>query len=189
MCAALGAPKVVPGVVSLAPTFNSLAHWHPHLHVVVTDGGFRRDGSFVAQTAHDAAVLAEAWRSAVLSLFVRQDWLEEDAATSMLAWPHSGFSAYVGPAISAEDRAAVLRVARYGARDPVAESRLRYDEVYDVTGRRVRSLEAKSYDAGPHHVVWDGRSDNGALVRPGLYLWRMRLDGHRVAAAKAMMLE
>ena len=45
----------------------------------------------------------------------------------MLAWPHSGFSAYVGPAIAAEDRAAVLRVARYGARAPVAESRLRYD--------------------------------------------------------------
>ena len=45
----------------------------------------------------------------------------------MLAWPHSGFSAYVGPAIAAADRAAVLRVARYGARAPVAESRLRYD--------------------------------------------------------------
>ena len=45
----------------------------------------------------------------------------------MLAWPHSGFSAYVRPAIAAEDRAAVLRVARYGARAPVVESRLRYN--------------------------------------------------------------
>ena len=79
------------------------------------------------QGTHDAAVLAEAWRRAVLSLFVRQGWLEEDAATSMLAWPHSGFGAHVGPAIDADDRAAVLRVARYGARAPVAESRLRCD--------------------------------------------------------------
>ena len=45
----------------------------------------------------------------------------------MLAWPHSGFSAYVGPAIAAEDRAAALRVARYGASAPVAGSGLRYD--------------------------------------------------------------
>ena len=70
----------------------------------------------MTQTAHDAAVLAEAWRRAVLALFVRENWLEEAAAAAMLAWPHSGFSAYVGPAIAAEDRAAVLRVARYGAR-------------------------------------------------------------------------
>ena len=44
----------------------------------------------------------------------------------MLTLPHSGFSAYAGPAIAAADRAAVLRVARYGARAPVAELRLRY---------------------------------------------------------------
>jgi hypothetical protein len=114
-------------VVSLAQSFGSLAHWHPHLHLVVTDGAFRRDGRFAPMPMHDPAVLAEAWRRAVLALFVRQDWMDEDAAAGMLAWPHSGFSAHVGPAIAADDRAAVLRVARYGARAPVAESRLRYD--------------------------------------------------------------
>ena len=125
--AALGERDAVPGVISLAQSFGSLAHWHPHLHLVVSDGAFRRDGSFVTQTAHEPAVLAEAWRRAVLALFVRQGWLEEDAAAAMLMWPHSGFGAHVGPAIAAADRAAVLRVARYGARAPVAESRLRYD--------------------------------------------------------------
>ena len=61
----------------------------------------------------------------MLAAFVRQGWLEEDAAAGMLAWPHSGFGAYLGPRI--EDGAALLRVARYCARAPVAESRLRYD--------------------------------------------------------------
>ena len=70
-------------------------------------------------------MLEEAWRRAVLAEFVRHGWFEEDAAVDMLAWPHSGFGAYVGPRI--EDRAGVLRVARYSARAPVAESRLRYD--------------------------------------------------------------
>lgn len=72
-------------------------------------------------------MLTEAWRRAVLALFVRQGWLEEDVAASMLSWPHSGFSAHVGLALAATDRASVLRVARYGARAPVAESRLRDD--------------------------------------------------------------
>jgi hypothetical protein len=49
-----------PGVVSLAQSFGLLAHWHPHLHLVVTDGAFRRDGGFVTQRSHDAAMLAEA---------------------------------------------------------------------------------------------------------------------------------
>jgi hypothetical protein len=56
---------------------------------------------------------------------VRQGWLEEDEAAGMRAWPHSGLGAYVGPRI--EDREGLLRVARYSARAPVAESRLRYD--------------------------------------------------------------
>ena len=61
----------------------------------------------------------------MLGEFVRQGWLEEDAAAGMLAWPHSGFGAYVGPRI--EDREGVLRVARYSARAPIADGRLRYD--------------------------------------------------------------
>ena len=85
----------------------------------------RRDGTFVPLPPHDPAVLEEAWRRQVLAEFVHRGWLEQDDAASMLAWPHSGFGAYVGPRI--EDREGVLRVARYSARAPVAESRLRYD--------------------------------------------------------------
>ena len=87
--AALRQAVAVPGVISLAQSFGSLAHSPPHLHVVVTDGAFRRDGNFVAITVHDAGVLTEAWRRAVLARFMREGWLEEDAAASMLSRPHS----------------------------------------------------------------------------------------------------
>ena len=97
--ASLRESDLVPRVISLAQSFGSLAHWHPHLHLVVTDSAFRRDGTFVAMTAHDPAVLAEAWRRAVLRMFVRRGWLEEDAPASLLAWPHSGFGAHVGSRI------------------------------------------------------------------------------------------
>ena len=97
----------------------------PHLHLLVTDGAFRRDGAFVPLPPHDPAVLEQLWRRAVLAEFVRQGWLDQDEAAAMLAWPHSGFGAYLGPAIAEPE--GVLRVARYCARAPVAESRLRYD--------------------------------------------------------------
>ncbi len=124
--AALGEREAAPGAIVCIQSFGALVHWHPHLHVLVTDGAFRRDGTFLPAPAHDPAVLEEAWRRAVLAAFVRAGWLEEEAATAMLGWPHSGFGAHVGPAIAGEDREGLLRVARYGARAPVAESRLRY---------------------------------------------------------------
>jgi hypothetical protein len=125
VCAALGERAVVPGLIVCVQTFGTVAHWHPHLHVLMSDGGFRRDGGFVPLPEPDAAVLEALWRRVVLAEFVRRDWLEEDAAAGMLAWPHSGFGAYLGPRI--EEREGQLRVARYSARAPVAESRLRYD--------------------------------------------------------------
>lgn len=55
-----GYPGAVPGVVCLAQSFRSLAHWHPHLHRVVTNGAFRRNCGLVPRCAHDATVLVEA---------------------------------------------------------------------------------------------------------------------------------
>lgn len=124
--AALGDRDADPGMIVCVQTFGALAHWHPHLHVLVTDGAFTRGGRFLPALAHDPAVLQESLRRAVLAWFARQGWLEEEAALAMLAWPHSGFGAHVGPLIAGDDRQSLTRVARYGARAPVAEDRLRY---------------------------------------------------------------
>jgi hypothetical protein len=123
--AALGEREAVPGLVVCVQTFGSVAHFHPHLHVLMSDGGFRRDGTFVRLPEPEAAVLEALWQRTVLAEFVRRGWFETDEAAAMLAWRHSGFGAYVGPRI--EEREGLLRVARYSARAPVAESRLRYD--------------------------------------------------------------
>jgi hypothetical protein len=124
--AALGARDAAPGAIICVQTFGAIAHWHPHLHVLITDGAFTRDGRFSPAPAHDPAVLQESFRRAVLAWFAREGWLEEDAAAAMLAWPHSGFGAHIGPAIAGDDRESLTRVARYGARAPIAEDRLRY---------------------------------------------------------------
>ena len=124
--AALGEGDAAPGAIVCVQTFGSIAHWHPHLHVLITDGAFTRGGRFLPAPAHDPAMLQEAFRRAALAWFVREGWLEDEAAAAMLAWPHSGFGAHVGPLIAGDDRASLTRVARYGARAPIAEDRLRY---------------------------------------------------------------
>lgn len=114
------------GIVACIQTHGSLANWHPHIHMIVTDGGFRSDGSFVPWPAHDTVRLTEAFRRAVLRLFVRRGILGGDEATNMLQWPHSGFHVHDSVFVPEGDTDFAARLARYCARNPVALERMEY---------------------------------------------------------------
>lgn len=45
--------------------------------------------------------------------------------------------------------------------------------IYDLNGRRVRSLQGGSHPAGIHRVTWNGRDDAGNRVGPGIYFARL----------------
>jgi hypothetical protein len=49
--------------------------------------------------------------------------------------------------------------------------------VYDVAGRRVRTLLDGVLAAGTHVRVWDGRTDDGAHAANGVYFVRLQADG------------
>jgi hypothetical protein len=53
--------------------------------------------------------------------------------------------------------------------------------VYDVAGRRVRTLIDDSVEAGPQSVVWNGRDSSGHRVAPGIYVCRLETAGESVA--------
>jgi hypothetical protein len=134
-----GERELAVGIVACLQTHGSLANWHPHVHLLVTDGGFRPDGTFVPWPAHDAAQLTEAFRRAVLRLFVRLELFDPDEAAGMLQWPHSGFHVHDAVWVDQDDHAFARRLARYCARNPVALERLTYDagatQVASVTYR------------------------------------------------------
>ncbi len=58
--------------------------------------------------------------------------------------------------------------------------------VYDLTGRRIRTLVAASLPAGEHAVRWDGDDENGAPLASGLYLYRVTAGGQ--SQMRKMML-
>ena len=75
-----GERDLAVSIVACLQTHGSRANWHPHLHLLVTDGGFRLDGTFVSWPAHDTARLTEAFRRAVLRPFVRLELFDEEQA-------------------------------------------------------------------------------------------------------------
>ena len=49
--------------------------------------------------------------------------------------------------------------------------------VYDITGRRVRSLVRGTRAAGVHESTWDLHDETGGLVRAGVYYYRLEVAG------------
>ena len=60
--------------------------------------------------------------------------------------------------------------------------------IYDVSGRRVRTLVSRVSAVGTHEVVWDGRDDSGRRVASGVYLYRLRA-GDVVDTKKMVLLK
>lgn len=58
--------------------------------------------------------------------------------------------------------------------------------VYDLVGRRVRTLADGPLAAGETTLTWDGRDDGGRAVAPGLYLVRFEAAG--VKASRRLIL-
>ena len=49
--------------------------------------------------------------------------------------------------------------------------------VYDLLGRRVRTLVDGQRPAGPHSVTWDGTDASGRRLSAGVYLYRLEAGG------------
>jgi hypothetical protein len=60
--------------------------------------------------------------------------------------------------------------------------------IYDVRGRRVRTLASGNAAQGYNEVVWDGRNDAGSRVASGVYLYQLR-TGNVVETKKMVMLK
>jgi len=59
--------------------------------------------------------------------------------------------------------------------------------VYDVAGRRVKTLVKGHMRADFYRVTWDGTNDNGSSVASGVYFYRLRA-GKDVMSKKMVLL-
>jgi len=50
-------------------------------------------------------------------------------------------------------------------------------EVFNVSGRLVRTIVDDRYGAGDHEILWDGTGDSGEGVASGMYFYRLKTDG------------
>jgi len=61
--------------------------------------------------------------------------------------------------------------------------------IYDLAGRRVRSLVIGTMTPGAYREPWDGRDDSGGESASGVYFARLRVDGELRGSQKMLLLQ
>ena len=117
---------VRPGVVVSIATAGDLLQWHPHLHILATDGAFCADGTFLPLEGWDGEALMRLFREALLGRLVDRHAISPELKEKLLAWRHPGFSTHVGEPISPEAPRIIEDMASYLVRNPLSLKRLVY---------------------------------------------------------------
>lgn len=120
--------ETIPGAVVSIQTFGDLLTFHPHLHILVTDGAFQSDREFIRAPLFDPDRLEELFRQKVFYLLLTEGRLTRELVEMHSTWRHSGFHVFCGEAIAPEDETARENIARYIVRASMSQERLTYLE-------------------------------------------------------------
>jgi len=90
----------VPGAVVVIHSFGDLLGWHPHLHVLCTDGCFCGNGpagaGFRVAPLFELKNLEEIFRHKVFKMLLSKGKITEDLIDMLMKWRHSGFNVFCG---------------------------------------------------------------------------------------------
>jgi len=126
-------------------------NFHPHVHVLVTDGGFLPDGTFRPLAGFDSQHIERLFCAEVLRVLLAKELVTETIVDNLLSWRHSGFSAH--GAVRLEDRKGAVRLGRYMIRCPIVLKRLSWEA---DTGEVVcRGRPSRRGGSDVVHARWD----------------------------------
>ena len=131
---ALAGEPLVPGIIVAVQTFGDRINFHPHLHLLVTEGGIDRAGIFHRLPHLDDARLAEIFAREVLRLLVDRGLLSPEWAERILSWRHTGFN--VHSRVRARTKTEAERVGKYMVRPIFALERLAFLDLEGKVGYR-----------------------------------------------------
>jgi hypothetical protein len=115
-----------PGIVVSIATNGDVLQWHPHGHVLATDGAFSEDGAFHPLADWDGEALMKLFRERLLARLVEKKAISQELVMKLLSWRHPGFSVHVGETIPPDNPKAVEDMAGYVVRNPLSLRRLVY---------------------------------------------------------------
>jgi len=145
---ALQDEKAVPGAVLAIQTFGDMLGYHPHLHILISDGCFQENGMFSVSPAVDTGAVERLFRHKVLRMLLNKGKIMPDMITLMDKWRHTGFNVFAGPRILPRYEKSIENLARYIIRASFSQERMTYHrqqgqvEYRSKDGKQVKTFEA-----------------------------------------------
>lgn len=141
--------KAVPGAVVAIQTFGDFPlGFHPHLHILVSDGAFHENGMFSVSATVDAKTLEQIFRHKVFKMLLSKEKIMEALVDMLMKWRHSGFNVFCGPRIQPGDQESMENLARYIIRASFSQERMTYiPEESKVVYQSKDGKEEKIFDA------------------------------------------
>lgn len=136
-------PEGTPAAVLALHSGNDLQEHNPHLHGMLADGIFMPDGTF-RQLSLDAQALQKLFQHKLLSLLKAEGIISQTVIDQINSWPHSGFSAWLGPQVHPDDIQARLFIAEY-----VNKAQIKLQKI-EVLGSPFTSMSCL-YDTATYH--------------------------------------
>jgi len=124
----VGLPDGLPGIVMAIHTFGEYMDFHPHLHALVADGLFMRDGRFHVMPEASLKPLEELFRARIITVLTQKGLLPPDRARMLRGWVHSGFNVHRSRRVLPEERADLERLAQYIIRNPFAVEKMQVNQ-------------------------------------------------------------
>ena len=152
----------------MVQTFGDRANFHPHVHALVTRGGWDASGEWVPVPYVDEGSAEELFRHKVLAVLRRRGLLSLERIELLLSWRRSGFSVHTRVHAHPGEGRDFETLVRYMMRSPVSLTRLRFtpgakEVVYARKGGHdayVQQLVDVVRKNQPHALV-SGRAGHG----------------------------
>ncbi|MFO7740095.1 MAG: transposase [Desulfatiglandaceae bacterium] len=103
----------VPGAVVAIHSFGDFLGWHPHLHILCTDGCFSGSGMFRVAPLFELKHLEKIFRHKVFKMLLSKGKITQDSVDMIMGWRHSGFNVFCGSRIQPGDEKAMENLTRY----------------------------------------------------------------------------
>ncbi|HIP82492.1 MAG TPA: transposase [Desulfocapsa sulfexigens] len=141
----LGLDDGVCGAVMTIQTFGDYAKWHPHIHSIVADGPFRRNGVFCVMPKLNITPLAELFRGSVLSMLKEEGVIDDAFIAMIMKWRHtSGFSVDNSVSIARDDDVGITNLAQYIIRSPFSIKKISYNDSTGMVVYRSKMTHGKN---------------------------------------------
>jgi len=118
--------SAVLGAVIAIQSFGDLLGFNPHLHVLISDGCFHKNGIFSVAPHIETDVLEQIFRHMVLKMLLAKGKISPDVITLMDKWRHTGFNVFCGPRILPWQKRTMENLARYIIRASFSQERITY---------------------------------------------------------------